>query len=359
MSASLSGGAQPQQQVQVYPQMSTPLESNYGSNYPDKSQTLNGNEMRAQGNLRQNEYIEVVNLPSGGQSVEYTPRLTSFEEPASGENLSGNHGQSQESPATAPLSLQNSNQGGHHSQTHKKEYETDAVIEYLDGASIQPVFNAKKETNVVTLNNHKQTVSSLDPKTLVEMIAKQVPSLRDVLTSKAKDSYENSYEIIEMPPKYHNVDDSGKRSQGSNQASQPNYSSSEEQADYTASSDTKEYVEGHASSSDHGSEEVSKNNNDYLEETSRSQDLEKGSTGNQEHRGDHHGDHHGDHQENKSNQPSLNLPSGNYDQRLQTAETQESHPVFETETLPVSRLKVQSLNGLLIEPAKQTEVTTD
>jgi hypothetical protein len=497
----------PQQQVpqQTVYHQTAPLESNYGNNYPDKSQNnnnvnLNGpQQQQSTLNFRpQNEYIEVVNLPSGGggQSVVYNPperqpHLTSsslsgssYETPSSQEQgppgldhairqqqqqqqlhqnqgsyytsgpgnsgeievSSGNHGQSQESYSSggAPLSLQNQqqtansyepSQGGQHQQQQQQQLpqqlsgsDAGAVIEYLDGASVQPVFNpnaegnpenansnsGQKETNVVTLNNYKQTVSSLDPKTLVELIAKQVPSLREVLSpssggqgqqqhnrqqSASSPGSKDSYEIIEMPPKYHTVDEStsgssassSHHSQGSSSSLEDNYyihhsaggsspiTSAEEQPDYSGSSDTKDYVDaqGQASMGDHtqtvlsATDQVTKNNNDYLEETASSiQDQaqtdhsQKESSSSQHHQNpskDHKTDNQQDQDKSKNQDKDKDLPSKKYGQRLKSESSsstttqdeddeEELIPEY-TQPLPVSRLKVQEFNGLLVEPS--------
>lgn len=204
------------------------------------------NHQQSQPNSNNNPYIEVVNLPSGGggQSVHYNPPPAQYLPPpqeqqqqpeyqiqTNGQQYDQQQQQQQNNYASAQ-SYENEMKGGSGQQLNGQG----VSMEYIDP---QPVFSpaaldsysghqqqqqqqqsqsGRKEKEVVTLNNYKQTVSSLDPKTLVELIAKQVPSLKDVLTGGGQESgsgygqqqqqqdsrpKDTSYEIIEMPPKYH------------------------------------------------------------------------------------------------------------------------------------------------------------
>ena len=215
----------------------------------------------------QKEYIEVINLPPRGQSVEYNPGPT----PSSNNYNSGYHGNgNQQSASYQNSQSQGSQQSGYNQGSHGQSYSTasslpssgygdqssnnnpsyesnhnsapspppssygsgghgggsGATIELIDG-STSPNFNYKG-------------VTSLDPKELVELIAKQVPSLKDVLTpghsnsdqgssgygngnSNNKESSSNyqsqnsgpdvSYEVIQMPPIYHNKDNNAPQEQ--------------------------------------------------------------------------------------------------------------------------------------------------
>lgn len=316
------------QQQQAPPQNYQPSlqESNYGGgndNYQGPQQQ--SPQQPSTESRPQNEYIEVVNLPAGGggQSVEYTPPASYSEGgpaspshlPASpsyasslssgqyqeqnqrplysGEGQDRNQGQNLYTPALPPAPLNVQHQQGPASQSGG------STIEYIDGGQggglqipYQPVFNPSGDKQVVTLNNYKQTVSALDPKTLVELIAKQVPSLKEVLSTavdgSSRPSKDSSYEIIEMPPRYH-ADASQQQQQPSQPQPQPpapqppqqpveNYyvnhgdnggnsnanSNSNDPQDFAASTDSKDYVE-QAAVPDDGI--IRTSNSDYSEES--------------------------------------------------------------------------------------------
>jgi len=313
------------QQQQAPPKTYQPSlqESNYGGdndNYQGPQQQ--SPQQPSTESRPQNEYIEVVNLPAGGggQSVEYTPPASysvpeggpaspshlpaspsyasssssgqyqkQNERPLySGEGQDRNQGQNLYTPALPPAPLNVQHQQGPASQPGG------TTIEYIDGGHggglqipYQPVFNPSGDKQVVTLNNYKQTVSTLDPKTLVELIAKQVPSLKEVLSTavdgSSRPSKDSSYEIIEMPPKYHAVDASQPQPQppappqppqqpienyyvnhGDNGGNSNANSNSNDPQDYAASTDSKDYVE-QAAVPDDGI--IRSSNSDYSEES--------------------------------------------------------------------------------------------
>ena len=365
---------------------------NNNKNYQDRNQQHHELQFRPQ-----NEYIEVVNLPSGGggQSVEYTPPARHVPSVVSIPGVGGgddsnlkqtgqNNAQFYSFNSGEVSSLENQGQFPesyspaaplHHTNILKQAGQTStgglSTIEYLDGGSIQPIFNPNSNDNdkpsgereVVTLNNYKQTVSSLDPKTLVELIAKQVPSLKDVLSpavdgssssSSSPSASKDSYEIIDMPPKYHVSSSEGNaQTIPSGPSLEENYysnsggsPSSDQHPDYSPASDTKDYVDaqgqastGEAITSSVTDQVTTKNNKDLQETSSQDQNQKQISP----------------HDQGSS---SNIKDKDKYGQRL-TSSSSDTHVYGKTEPLPVTRLKVQRVNGLLFEPSTNAEVKTD